>query len=119
MNFGIARLPMRRYMAKTESRLMHLLATLCLQTLILAGSAEAQNVSFIAPRAFAAGVAPFSVAVGDFNNDGLQDAAVAIMAVRNSGVSVLINNTPSQIHRRTGEHMETAVERIFLQANCI
>jgi len=30
-------------MAKTESRLMHLLATLCLQTLILAGNAQAQR----------------------------------------------------------------------------
>ena len=150
-------------MAKTESKLIHLLVTLCLQTLIVAGSAEAQNVSFIAPRAFAAGVAPFSVAVSDFNgdgiqdlavanyssnnvsvllgrgdgtfqaainfgagafpfsvavsdfnDDGLQDVAVAVMAARNSGVSVLINNTPSQ-RARTWRPQLTG---FCLQANC-
>src|SRR6516225_6414802 len=91
MNFGTARITRSRgYMAKTESKLIHLLVTLCLQTLIVAGSAEAQNVSFIAPRAFAAGVAPFSVAVGDFNGDGILDLAVANEGSNN--VSVLLGN---------------------------
>ncbi len=35
---------------------------------------------------------PFSVAVGDFNGDGVQDLAVANYDSNN--VSVLINNTP-------------------------
>ena len=42
-----------------------------------AATARAQEVSFIARRDFAAGTAPFSVAVGD-----------------GGAVSVLINNTP-------------------------
>jgi hypothetical protein len=79
-------------MAKTRSTLMHSLVVLYLQTLILAGSAEAWNVSFIARRDFAAGNFPTSVAVGDFNGDGVQDLAVA--NVNSANVSVLINNTP-------------------------
>jgi hypothetical protein len=55
--------------------------------------AQAQRVSFIARRDFAAGSVPFSVAVGDFNGDGKPDLAVANGG--SNSVSVLINNTPS------------------------
>ncbi len=68
---------------------MYLFAALCLETPILAASAQAQNVSFIPRRDFAAGV-PVSVAVGDFNGDAVQDLAVA---GGSNDVSVLINNT--------------------------
>jgi hypothetical protein len=69
---------------------MRSLVVLCLQTLILAGSAEAWNVSFIARRDFDAGIHPSTVAVGDFNADGVQDLAVANADSNN--VSVLLGN---------------------------
>jgi len=70
--------------------------------------------TFQAAINFGAGAFPFSVAVSDFNDDGLQDVAVAVMAARNSGVSVLINNTPSQ-RARTWRPQLTG---FCLQANC-
>src|SRR5229473_2445500 len=57
---------------------------------LLAPSAQAQDVSFIAPLAFPAGRGPVSIAVGDFIGDGVQD-----MAACNSygdDVSVLLGN---------------------------
>ena len=65
-------------------------------TLVASGSpatAGAQTVSFIARRDFATGPSPTSVAVGDFNGDGVQDLAVANQL--SNDVSVLINNTPT------------------------
>ena len=58
--------------------------------LLFAAAAEAQGVSFIARRDFAAGARPFSVAVGDFNGDGKPDLAVANFGSNN--VSVLLGN---------------------------
>ena len=58
--------------------------------LLFAAAAEAQGVSFIARRDFAAGFAPLSVAVGDFNGDGVEDLAVANHSSNN--VSVLLGN---------------------------
>src|SRR5262245_66439332 len=81
-------------MAESGSPFVDLLLTLSLQILILAGSAQAQNVSFIAHRVFATGVNPFSVAVGDFNGDGVQDLAVANEDLPSfaGSVSVLLGN---------------------------
>ncbi len=87
-------------MAKIGARLAFLAGALWVGGVVLMCSptlAGAHDVSFIAPRRdFAAGVGPFSVAVGDFNGDGKLDLAVA-----NGGrvffdpgnVTVLINNT--------------------------
>jgi hypothetical protein len=57
--------------------LLHQLETRCLP-------------GFLAPLAFDAGQYPFSVAVGDFNGDGIPDLAVANAASNN--VSVLLGN---------------------------
>ncbi len=58
--------------------------------LVGTGSVWGQDVSFIARRDFAAGNSPQSVAVGDFNGDGVQDLAVANFGSNN--VSVLLGN---------------------------
>src|SRR5262250_2101754 len=81
-------------MAKSGSPLVDLLVTLSLQILILAGSAQAQNVSFLVSGQFGAGPDPVSVAVGDFNGDGLQDLAVANHEAYDGpdGISVLLGN---------------------------
>src|SRR5260370_37769761 len=57
---------------------------------LFAMAAHAQGVSFEAARNFAAGVNPYSVAVGDFNGDGLKDLAVANNS--SNDVSVLLGN---------------------------
>src|SRR5215510_8638865 len=80
-------------MAKSGSPLVDLLVTLSLQILILAGSAQAQNVSFLVSGQFGAGPDPVSVAVGDFNGDGVQDLVVANSGDFDSGnISVLLGN---------------------------
>src|SRR5260370_37461284 len=58
--------------------------------LLIAAAAQAQRVSFIARHDFDAGQNPYSVAVGDFNRDGVQDLAVANH--NSSNVSVLLGN---------------------------
>ena len=58
--------------------------------LLIAAAAQAQRVSFIARHDFDAGQNPYSVAVGDFNRDGVQDLAVANHGSAN--VSVLLGN---------------------------
>src|SRR5260370_41988770 len=58
--------------------------------LLIAAAAQAQRVSFIARHDFDAGQNPYSVAVGDFNRDGVQDLAVANHSSAN--VSVLLGN---------------------------
>ena len=65
-------------------------AGLAVCNVLVAAVAQAQGVSFIARRDFDAGSFPHSVAVGDFNGDGLQDLAVATSGSDN--VSVLLGN---------------------------
>jgi hypothetical protein len=79
-------------MSKRGSRIVYLVGVLWFHSLVAGGSLHAQGVSFVAHRDFAAGSSPRSVAVGDFNGDGIQDLAVANNGGNN--VSVLINNTP-------------------------
>lgn len=59
---------------------------------LVAAKAQAQDVSFIARLDFDSGRRPQSVAMGNFNADGVQDLAVANSDSHD--VSVLINNTP-------------------------
>ena len=61
-------------------------------TLVAVSSLSAQTASFLARRDFAAGDLPQSVAVGDFNGDGLQD--LAVVNIDSNNVSVLLNNAP-------------------------
>src|SRR5712692_9090980 len=53
-------------------------------------AAQAQDLSFEPAQNFGAGSLPYSVAVGDFNGDGVQDLAVANAGSAN--VSVLLGN---------------------------
>src|SRR6266436_5402770 len=61
-----------------------------LLSLAFPSAASAQTVSFIARRDFTAGYDPISVAVGDFNGDGVPDLVVADRVSNN--VSVLLGN---------------------------
>src|SRR5260370_42672145 len=66
-------------------------AGLAVFNVLVAAAAQAQDVSFIARRDFdTAGVSPVSVAVGDFNGDGVQDLVIANFGSNN--VSVLLGN---------------------------
>src|SRR5262249_43237442 len=64
-------------MATLNTRMTLVCAGLAVFYVLLAPAAQAQDVSFIAQRTFAAGFGPQSVAVGDFNGDGVLDLAVA------------------------------------------
>ena len=66
-------------------------AGLVISSALVAAKAQAQDVSFLARLDFDANRGPWSVAVGDFNGDGVQDLAVANGASNN--VSVLLNDT--------------------------
>jgi FG-GAP-like repeat len=57
---------------------------------IIAGWVHAQPVSFVTARRFSTGLNPASVGVGDFNQDGNRDLAVANSG--SSNVSVLLGN---------------------------
>ena len=79
-------------MANNGRRFIGAFAAFVLQTLLVAGSVQAQPISFMAPSDFGTGSSPYSVAVGDFNGDRILDLAVA--NANSNNVSVLINNTP-------------------------
>ena len=81
---------MGRNSLKQFLRSLGITQLLALLTPLAFGNASTQTVSFIARRDFAVGAAPESVAVGDFNGDGVQDLAVANQGSNN--VSVLLGN---------------------------
>ena len=70
-------------------------SSLALLTLMAAGSVSAQpGVSFLPRVDYAVGMNPRSVAVGDFNGDGIVDLAVANLNqfLPSNNVSVLLGN---------------------------
>ncbi len=77
-------------MAIRNTRLTLVCAALGVCNLLVAGAPQAQGVSFQAARTFEAGSYPYSVAVGDFNGDGVQDLAVANLS--SNYLSVLLGN---------------------------
>src|SRR5260370_28991810 len=77
-------------MAIRKKRMTSVCAALAACKLLVAMAAHAQGVSFIAERDFNAGTYPDSVAVGDFNGDGVQDLVVANDG--SASVSVLLGN---------------------------
>ena len=77
-------------MATPNKRTALVCAGLAVCNVLIATTALAQDVSFVARRDFDAGTRPNSVAPGDFNGDGVQDLAVA--NVDSSNVSVLLGN---------------------------
>src|SRR5205807_9910163 len=81
----------RAAMTRTSGPLGWLVAATLLASSACPTLAPAQTVSFIAQRNFEAGTYPNSVAVADFNGDGMQDLAVAHFALSND-VSVLLGN---------------------------
>jgi len=77
-------------MTRNSVWLSLLVAATILFSSALPSPASAQTVSFIAHKALVSGSSPVSVAVGDFNGDGLPDLAVANQD--SNDVSVLIGN---------------------------
>ena len=69
-------------------------AGLSLSSVLVAAPAQAQNVSFIARQDFDPNTTLPSVAVGDFNGDGVQDLAVATgpIGLPTQEISVLLGN---------------------------
>ena len=69
-------------------------AGLVLSNAMIAMTAHAERVSFIARRDFEVGRSPQSIAVGDFNGDGVQDLALANFGDSEfpGDVSVLLGN---------------------------
>src|SRR6266849_5625926 len=64
-------------MATPNKRTALVCAGLAVCNVLIAATAQAQDVSFVARRDFDAGTRPNSVAPGDFNGDGVQDLAMA------------------------------------------
>src|SRR5206468_994553 len=77
-------------MTRNSAWLSLLVAATILFSSALPSPASAQTVSFIAHKDFVSGSTPVSVAVGDFNSDGVQDLALA--NYRDNTVSVLLGN---------------------------
>src|SRR5713101_3535388 len=77
-----------------SNRRMLVGAGLVVCSVLVAVAAQPQDVSFIARRDFDVGDRPRSVAVGDFDGDGVQDLAVANYSFMplDSTVSVLLGN---------------------------
>ena len=97
-----------------------------LAVLVLGSSTTvgAQTVSFMARRDFVTGNRPVSVAVGDFNGDGVEDLAVANGSSNN--ISVLLGNgdgsfqpaTSFRTGKETSSLVECVKEKFRAQARC-
>src|SRR2546425_2933253 len=77
-------------MTRNSTRLLLLVAATLFFSSVFPSPAPAQTVSFIARVDYAVGANPASVAVGDFNGDGVPDLAVANYGANT--VSVLLGN---------------------------
>ena len=80
---------LRKYTGKASGWFVYLFLAVGSHN-IIAGWLHAQPVSFVTARRFSAGSGPVSVGVGDFNQDGNRDLAVANSGSNN--VSVLLGN---------------------------
>jgi VCBS repeat protein/List-Bact-rpt repeat protein len=78
-------------MSRNSTRLWLLVAATLFFSSVFPNPAPAQTVSFIARVDYAVGANPASVAVGDFNGDGVPDLAVANYGANT--VSVLLGNS--------------------------
>ena len=83
----------RRSVSALKKRTL-ICAGLSLSSVLVAAPAQAQNVSFIARQDFDPNTTLPSVAVGDFNGDGVQDLAVATgpIGLPTQEISVLLGN---------------------------
>src|ERR1700687_1415547 len=79
-----------RAMAIQNRRMGLVCAGLAVCNVLVAAVTQAQDISFEDAQNFGAGINPISVAVGDFNGDGVQDLAVANL--NSDNVSVLLGN---------------------------
>src|SRR6266568_6100175 len=77
-------------MTRNSAWLSLLVAATILFSSALPSPASAQTVSFIAHKDFVSGSTPVSVAVGDFNGDGVQDLTLA--NYHDNTVSVLLGS---------------------------
>jgi len=80
---------LRKYTGKASGWFVYLFLAVGSHN-IIAGWVHAQPVSFVTAKRFSTGLNPASVAVGDFNQDGNRDLAVANSGSNN--VSVLLGN---------------------------
>jgi FG-GAP repeat len=77
--------------------------------LVVASRSFSQPLSFVAPREFDVGEQPASIAVADFNRDGVNDLAVVISpppAAGAQGVAIMLGvaggfGTPQIVYRGT------------------
>src|SRR2546430_1303651 len=80
-------------MTRNSTKLLLLIAATVFFSSALPIPASAQTtqpLSFIAHKDFASGFAPVSVAVGDFNGDGVQD--LVVVNSNDNTISVLLGN---------------------------
>ena len=67
-------------------------STLALLVLLAANAAVAQSVSYATAATYYTQPDPISVAVGDFNNDGIPDLAIASQLINDPNVTVYLGN---------------------------
>ena len=80
---------LRQYVRKASGWFIYLFLVAGFHN-IIAGGLQAQPVSFVGAKKFSAGTDPVASVVGDFNQDGNQDLAVANLG--SNDVSVLLGN---------------------------